>query len=296
VTYALANADLKQNKYKEAYDLAVSATKSHPTFEAEAWATAADAALGDSRKQDAVEALKKAIALDPKNPQHRLALSSAYVMMAMIPEAVASCREALKLAPNELSIHFALADTVLRGNTTDEQTREALSHLQTVAANREKLPANYMRRVDLRTGECYLRLRDWDQARTWLEKAALADPYDYESRNDLVRVYRHMGFTVEAGKTAQAAARLAAFEREKDHYKLLIARSNDPADRIRLARLYISVGLIHKAKGEYLEVLRAHPDNEEATANIMALVDRHPELKDLTEQDLSDIPGPATSP
>ena len=211
------------------------------------------AVLGEAKRfEEAVEALKIGLRLDPAHAEARLTLAKVLVSAHRYQDALA-----------EIDRFAASVGGLLQGFDGHYVRGLALRHLDRLADAEREL----RRAVDIDPGhtDALFNLgavladrRAYGQAVAYLRKAAGLDPGDPETRYKLARTLRM------AGETAAAESELAEFRQLKSAERIQTAVSA----LMRRAQRSIEAGDPEQAKELYQQVIRQNAANAEAHANL----------------------------
>ncbi len=198
----------------------------------------------DGRIDEAIEHLRKALALSPRNAVAENNLGAALLTAGRPTEAVPHFREALKSRPGYIDAHYDLGDALLALN----QPQDAIAHFQAVLLAK---PDDANAHNDL--GSAYFMLKQIDQAIEEFNTAIRFNPRHADAEDNL-------GVALsQQGKTADA---LLHFERAVQ----LRPESSDFHNDLGLAMA--QQGNLARAVREFELSLKLNPQNDSARRNL----------------------------
>ncbi|HZT41416.1 MAG TPA: tetratricopeptide repeat protein [Chthonomonadaceae bacterium] len=209
------------------------------------------------RRPEALAAMQKAAALNPKRPEYPTAIGELEVdQHSDIAEARRQYERALQLDPNfgpacalmgSLYLHYP------SGSDSLDRAQELLERATHLPIYR---PQDLYR--DL--GEVYTQKGQYKKAVAALQESIRRDPRDERSYYALVRAYRKMGDARSAAATEARFEYVSAKKIRKDSLEVhLQYHPNDDAARLSLARVCRDLGLTQAAINAYREYRRRRP-------------------------------------
>jgi tetratricopeptide (TPR) repeat protein len=272
---------------QRAYDEALAAGRCDPS-EASAWRLAGVTALELRDVPGAEAALTKAAALAPKDWRTQLALGRALAANHRPEEARTCYQHAAELAPAEAEVLLALGQMQLQLSKNAAETEIARATLQKAS---ELNPASSEALTAL--GQALSRLERWPDARVSLRAAVQQKPNSAVAHFELARVLRQLGDNAAADRETLAHAKIKEYEEARLSLGSRARTSNDPAVRLKLARLCASHGDFGEAILAYRNLLSHGPGQSEAVAKAeLARLERdHPQLPSSGEQPASPSPS-----
>jgi len=273
---------------QRAHDEAVAATRCAPEDGA-AWRLAGVTALELRDLPGAEAALATATRLAPKDWRSLLALGQARAARHQPADALDAYRRAAQLAPNEAGVNLALGQTLLVLARTDSEAEAAQSILARAA---EQNPGSDD--AQLLLGQSLARLRRWSESRAALDRAIRLRPNRSESHFELARVCRQLGDSRAAERETAAHGRIKAYEEERLNLGSQARTGNDPAVRLRLARLCASHGDYREAILAYRTLLARSPGQPAASVEVDRLQRAHPEALPEGEAGPAAVASPAS--
>jgi tetratricopeptide (TPR) repeat protein len=173
---------------------------------AKLWFALGLAYMTEHQSVEAAPALARAIELDPQAAPALAYLGLAHAEQGRYDEAVKFYERAVAVNPQLATVHYLLADILLKQNPSDTARPEksllrALELDPTLASAR------------LALGKLYLRTERLDAAVEQLTRAAALDPNSAETHYQLGRIYTRQK------RTAEAQAALATFKRLNEGQK-----------------------------------------------------------------------------
>lgn len=221
-----------------------------------------------ARYTEAEQAYRTAMTLAPGNVMYLLDHADMLANLHQVENAETEYRRARALAPGDSVAQYRLAHFLLKHKTTASAQEEAEGLLkQVVAANTRHSGALF----DL--GQCALKRGEAKQAISYLEQSITLSPNVVASWYEMGRAYQHLG------DDKRAAAALATFRELRDYYTEVFnteeqahQRQQDPALRLKLARLYARGGQNAKAINQYQMCLVRDAGNKSAHSELAALI------------------------
>jgi tetratricopeptide (TPR) repeat protein len=271
---------------KRAYEEALAAVRCDPR-DASAWRLAGVTGLELQEMTGAEAALQKAAALAPNDWRSHLALAQTRTALHRPGEALPDYQEASRLAPEQSDVTLALGQALLAqaGSRPEIETaRQTLARAAQQSPNAAALRA---------LGQAQARQEQWPEARQALEQAERLAPNDASVHFELARVYRQTGALPAAQRETALHHAARSYAEEKRCLGSQARTGNDPATRLKLARLLAAHGEFREAAIEYRQLI-AHPPNPEAARRELAALERdHPE-RDVSPP--ADAPSPPAAP
>jgi Tfp pilus assembly protein PilF len=165
------------------------------------------------RDDEAVAALDRALALDPKFAPATAYLGMVKTKTGDYAEAVKRFESALAIDPKLTIVHYLIAETLVK--SADAENAEIRAHLEkAIAADPSFVPA----RVAL--ARVLIREENWTGAAAELERAVALDPNATEAYYHLGRVYARLKRSDDARAAAATFERLSATQKEREHDEL----------------------------------------------------------------------------
>jgi tetratricopeptide (TPR) repeat protein len=203
--------------------------------------------------QSAAEDFRHVLEADPERHQARRWLALALLEFGRYQEALEHMEVLYKLHPQDVDTRVRLAICHSRLG----HDAEARALLDEVLAEQ---PENGL--ALLTRGQLDMKTEKFDQAESWLGRAARVMPYDYKAQWALGECLRR------AGKTEEADAQMARADQLKDRRQrqgeimthLMSQRPNDPALQSELGTLYLQLGSPEVGEGWLLHALRLDPN------------------------------------
>ncbi|HEV2800773.1 MAG TPA: tetratricopeptide repeat protein [Pyrinomonadaceae bacterium] len=173
---------------------------------AKLWFALGLAYMTEHQSVEATPALQRAVELDPQAAPALAYLGLAHAEQGRYDEAIKFYERAVAVNPNLATVHYLLADILLKQNPTDT-ARPERSLLRAIELD----PALASARLAL--GKLYARTERLDAAVEQLSRSVQLDPNSAEAHYQLGRIYTRQKRTIEA----QAA--LATFKRLNEGQK-----------------------------------------------------------------------------
>lgn len=258
---------------QRAHDEALAATRCDARDTA-AWRLAGVTSLELRDLPGAESALMNAVRLTPRDWRALLALGRARAAQHRPAEALEAYDRASKIAPEEPAVTLAQGEAQLAVARTDVEIEAARVAL---ANSAEKDPGSADAHFAL--GQALARLRRWPEAQIALTRAVRLRPSSSAAHFELARVYRQLGDAPAANRETAAHAELKDYEEERLNLGSQARTGNNPAVRLKLARLCAAHGDYRAAILAYRTLL-IHAPGEKAAAAELARIERaHPEAR-----------------
>jgi tetratricopeptide (TPR) repeat protein len=256
---------------QRAYEEAMATTRCDPQ-DAGAWRLAGVTALQLQDLQGSETALRKAVVLAPRDWRALLALGQALTARHRSEGALECYRQAAQLAPEQAPVTLVLGQAQLQSAHSNGELEAAR---RTLARAVEQDPESAGALLAL--GQALVQLQNWQEARTTLQAAEKRAPNSARVHFELARVYRHLGDPAAAARETLLHAGIKSYDEAKLSLGSQARTSNDPAVRLKLARLYAAHGDFHEAILEYRNLI-AHASHQESAQRELARLERdHPE-------------------
>src|SRR5579884_104512 len=241
---------------------------------------------------EAVPHVKRATQLDPRSDQAWYGLGICYIQLRRYNEAMDAMRQAV--ARNEASprYHTALGELLVYRGNVDEGRKEyeralqlnpdygpacglmgslymhkmpgldSLDRAEALLLKATSLDTYHPQDVYFDLGQLYIQKGQFKKAVEALQQSIRIDPRDERPYYILAKAYRRLGDT----KSADATEKRFRFISERHVLKESLEASlshvpEDAANRLRLARVYRDLGLSEQAVEQYAVYLRQHPDD-----------------------------------
>ncbi len=217
--------------------------------------------------------VRKALELNPSNPQAHYTLACILERKGMLDEATSHLSEAVRLDPNYADAHYNLAQAMLRAGKLDE----AIRHLSVIV---QREPDHAKAQQSL--GAILLTKGMLEDAESHLSEAVRLDPNNADARYNLAQAMLRQGKAHEATQHLLEAVRLKPDDPDA-HYQLGLALAQqEKADeairhwsqavqlrpdfveaRSNLGVALARQGKFNEATGHWLHVVRLDPNNAE---------------------------------
>ena len=270
---------------QKSYEEAIATTKCDPS-DSKTWRLAGIAALQLQDLKGSEDALRRSVALDPKDWRSQSALGRTLDALHKPADALSCYREANRLAPEvgqtTLYLGQSLADAA-RTPAEIEAVRQTLAH---AVEQNVGFPAQ------LALGQTLARQQNWKEAKTTLERAAESVPNSAAVHYELARVYRQLGDTAAAKRETARHDELKNYAEQKLSLGAQARTGKDSTARLQLARLYAAHKEYREALLEYRNLLAHAADKDASTApatvltakqELAALEQAHPEAQAVRE-------------
>ena len=270
---------------QKSYEEAIATTKCDPS-DSKTWRLAGIAALQLQDLKGSEDALRRSVALDPKDWRSQSALGRTLDALHKPADALSCYREANRLAPEvgqtTLYLGQSLADAA-RTPAEIEAVRQTLAH---AVEQNVGFPAQ------LALGQTLARQQNWKEAKTTLERAAESVPNSAAVHYELARVYRQLGDTAAAKRETARHDELKNYAEQKLSLGAQARTGKDSTARLQLARLYAAHKEYREALLEYRNLLAHAADKDASTApatvlsakqELAALEQVHPEAQSVRE-------------
>lgn len=212
----------------------------------------------ESLQETALQALQRAVQLDPKDYTGHLALAELYQNQKQAVQAIAEYKTAAALRPKEFVPVYNLG--LLYARLEKPNFPASVAALQTAFQLR---PSDF--RVAAALGWVNLRANRPDLASTWYRKAIQLKP-------DLQTAHANLGVALE--RLGQTDAAVQAWK------KALDLDPKDSPTRAQLAAAYLATDKFELAVGEYRKVVQREPKNAGAFNNLGYALEKTGKLDD----------------
>jgi tetratricopeptide (TPR) repeat protein len=213
--------------------------------------------LVDSHYQEQVEALKQCTQLAPTNVTYQIDLGEVLVDAGSLDEAEVAFRAALKIAPDTVETQSRLGGFLATSRTTPTAWKESNALLSAAA---KKDPSHEYTRYS--QGVLALKQRQYPQAVTLLQSVAQKNPRSHDIWYQLSRAYSGAGKSAEAATTMQRSRQiqqdLVDFQAAQEK---LATDSKNADQRLKVARLCLKNDQPLKAMAHYRILLGHHPNH-----------------------------------
>ena len=231
---------LAKNRQPGADEFLRAATKLNPTSHVDQGRAAAFLALAhaiqETNPSEAIDAYHQAAALQPKDPEPRLAAGQLYEVANKFGDAEQEYKEALALDPSSEDAVVGLANVYMH----TQRFPEAADYLRKVVAQRPNDPVAHVQ-----LGRVFAADQKYDDAITELQAGVKLAPTDISARHDLADVY------LNAGKFSEAEAL---------YRSLLSSQPNDPQLRHQYGQVLMKVKNFGEAEQQFLAAVKLKPD------------------------------------
>ncbi|GAB4470065.1 MAG: hypothetical protein OHK0029_42840 [Armatimonadaceae bacterium] len=264
----------------EAYRLAYESAEKAAQLDAKntgAWRVMASTALELRRYGNGLEAVGKAIALEPDDWRNHYLRGNLLAADNKPQDAQAAFEKAVSLAPEEPQALTGLGKLQLANATRDDEVKTAAATLEKSLKIREAQGEAWRE-----LGRARLRLKQYEDTRTALVNAARYSPADEAIAYALRQLSERTGDTAGAARYATLHERLlnARMERLRLHSEVW-QNPKQPEPRLAYARFLAKGGDWRGAINNYRRLLSLPilPDTilQEATKEARALLDRYPQ-------------------
>lgn len=240
-----------------------------------AWQIAGAEAAAMQRHAEARRTFAQAASLSPGDWRSWAGLGDALSHLCRRKEAAAAFREAVRLAPNEGVTRLLLGTELLLAAASDKDIETARGELLEADRLSASLPPAAQFQNALMLGDSFRRERRWSQALEWYIKAQALSPFDPTVQYGLARSYRGMGNIAVARRAEARHEALSRLDREINELALRVdIAPDDSAARLRLARLYASVGQSENAALNYRKLSNSGPSAGLARRELRSLLSR----------------------
>jgi len=201
--------------------------------------------LAQDRYKQAEESFALALAEEPQNADCLCMLALCQILLKRVDDALASVKEALKLAPDNDFPHRILAIAML----SKGRNKEAGAAIEEAVRLDPENAANWREKARL-----LILSKDWKEALACAERALSFDPDEQTCRNFRATALQGLGMHDAAAEASEDALR------------------KNPEDAS--AHAVTGWGLLHKgqareALNHFAEALRIEPDNDSARAGLV---------------------------
>jgi tetratricopeptide (TPR) repeat protein len=268
--FALAVIFGHRQVHKAAWEEASAATRWNPR-DADAWRLAGEEALELGKLTEAEAAMRRAIALRPRDWLNQMGLGNVLMAQEQGTSAVGCYQEAVRLAPDEATAQLCLGRALLtRAHTPEEIEIARRSLLEAIRLQPDLAPAYPL------LGESYSRQGRWVDARIVLLRGERIAPDNVNILFALKRVYDHTGEHGLAERLTRRHQILTDFDLKKHALISQIALvPNDIKARLELARLCAAHDDYTDARNYYRSALVRSPDPEPIRRELAAFEDSY---------------------
>ncbi len=270
--WALALFYAAKDAPERAYQECLAVTKQQPE-NAKAWRLAGIQMLKIGRYPPAEEALRHAVALDPKDWRSQLALAETLLMQHREKEALPIYQAVMAQAPEQAAITAGMGRAQLGAATEAEFGQAAQTLQRAVQLDPNSAPA------ELALGEAQMRLGQWPEARQALLEAERLAPGPSEVHYALKQLYEHLQDTAGAAREARLFQEAKAYEQEEAELLGQMQQVQyDPKAGLKLARLTAAHGDLTEAARQYHRLEHDPAYADIARRELEALAQLHPQL------------------
>jgi tetratricopeptide (TPR) repeat protein len=235
--FGILFSDQKMPKFAQPqFDLA---TQLDPN-NVEGWYRLGRAAMENLKAQQAIEPLKRAVALAPKDAASHAELGTAYAVQSQFTRAVPEFRRATELAPDNGSYRAALANAMAMSARSESEYREAAAQLEHVLQSR---PTDEV--LEFTLGLLHQRFNNLEEARRRFKRCVTDKPADAEAWYNLSLVEQRLGDNAASATAQRRFQQLSQARTETVNLeKKAAAMPSDARKRVALASAYERAGNI----------------------------------------------------
>lgn len=223
----------------------------------------------------ALEPLRTAAKLEPKNGRYTRDLGADLLDLGKLDEARGILEQAVKLAPEDAEANYLLARQIVNTSTSAEELKRAEAMMARSIKLLDPGDTRNKAAIMVEQAEVLRRLKRPREALGILLAARKTDPSH-------TRILHYLGLTArELGRDAEAERYLLEFSRLSKQTKELSNMEQrvrqdmkNPALRLRMARLYAEAGKLPQAVNQYDMCLYLQPKNQDAKREKQALLAR----------------------
>lgn len=231
-----------------------------------------------NEKAEGIEALKKAVSLEPRNPIYHRDLGAVLLERNFFPEARSEFETALRLLPIDAQTNYLLGVTRLKTARSDDDLRAAgtlMAKAQELLGAPTQQTAISHAAIYGRRAEVARRLRQPKEALGYLERARKLDARKLSYLYDQATVLRMLGQEDPARRLMDEYSR--RFPAEELAFQITQRVKQDPKDpllRLKLARLHAQNEDYAQAINQYEQCLYLDPFQTDARRELDALKKR----------------------
>jgi protein O-mannosyl-transferase len=234
--------------------------------------------LKKGKFDEAMNQLRTAVALDPRNPEAENDLGDALLQKGRVDEAIDHLRKSLKLNPDNLAAQSNLGEAFFQKGLVDDAIAQYRKALKIDAGNIEVLS---------NLGEAFLQKGRFDEAIAWYEKAQEINPGNPQVHFNLGNAFFQKGQIADAIAQHQRAVEINPDYTEA-HYNLGVELLNSgkidgaiehlqkvvenspafPDAHNNLGIAFAQKGQLGDAIAQFEETLRLDPNNGSAQKNL----------------------------
>lgn len=232
--------------------------------DAEAWYGLAVGYGRLKRVDDAIAALRRALALREEDPRFHREIAQLLLNRSQFEEAERHLQRALQLDPANPIAHYTLGRLLLLRNRLEEAEREVAFALAADPPLAE--PYHIMGEICLRQGQ-------EERALEFYRRALEKEPTYQEALYKMAQLCRRLGREKEAQRWEGEFQRVSRLEREIFYLEERVQnRPEDWEARLRLARFLMEANRLEEALGHLQFYLAHHPGDAQAAQTWESLV------------------------
>ncbi len=260
---ALARLYFLKSSYDRAVAEAKLTLKTDPKL-AEAWRIIGWERLLNDARQDAENAMRKAVEIDPADFRNHVGLGDVYSLQTRYPEAVATYRKALSLSPSDANAQRMLARAQLKSGVKDPAGLAEIEKLLRQSIGQEE--GRGITHIAL--AELFERRGEWAPALQEYESATLLEPNTPDTLYRLSQLSQQRNRPDQARQWATRHRAMRSFIPVEKILKQKFQQATTDAEknrlRLELAQKTAAAGLLKDA----VEQLQALPGQEAALQKI----------------------------
>lgn len=198
IYFELGLVMINLNALRQAEELFLGVLK-HLPESPELYVGLAQAKMFQDHYQQALEALTRAVSLDPNYSEAHYLMGNCLNEMNRYPEARQAYQKAIALSPDRDEFHFSLGSLLEKLGEEEAASNE---FSKAISLNPTSADAHF------RLGRLYLQKGDFERAETQLLKAIELKPKDPQGYEQLARIYLKTGRSSEARRTLETLQEL----------------------------------------------------------------------------------------
>jgi tetratricopeptide (TPR) repeat protein len=250
----------------------------------QAWYGLAACYIQLNRRNEALDAMRQAVARSEANAQYHTTLGELLVYLGKTEEGRQHYARALQLQPDYGPANALMGSLYLYKTPGMDSLDKAEQYLLRAA----KLPSYHPQDIYLDLGQLYSQQAKFKKAVPALQEAIRLDPRDERPYYLLAQAYRRLGDTKRAAATDKRFQYIS--KRHVEQVGLEARLTHDPGDtvtRLRLARVYRDLGLTPQAIQQYLVYRRQRPGDVQAARELGQLVQQAKQTPNRLNQDFA---------
>ncbi|HLI49995.1 MAG TPA: tetratricopeptide repeat protein [Chthonomonas sp.] len=192
-------------------------------------------------------------------------------------DAIPVLERATRAAPNQPAPLLDLGQCYAKRSTTPQDANQARQYLHAALLHEDLMSPPQLFATLQTLGELDLQQGRPQASLNWLLRAQKLEPANPQIQFDLAHAYTALGNHKLASIAMSRHQQLLVYQLQIKQLSAQIAATpNNPALRLRLARLYASHGDVVDASREYAYLLSHHQEEKQAQHELQAILPDHP--------------------